>query len=88
MVRKNPGQNHVKEAERKPRERGVLEAKEDSVGIPSKATGKSNKMGTKGHPLGQNAKVVHALRKSSVGGAPGTQAGWVTHVGTQSGLVG
>lgn len=36
-VRKNPGQNHVREAGRKPREDGVLETGEESVGIVSKA---------------------------------------------------
>lgn len=45
----------------------------------SKATGKSNKMGTKEHPLGRNSEVVSTPRKNSVTGAVGTRAslGWL-----------
>lgn len=49
----------MKEAERKPREHGVLEAGEESVSSLFKAMEKSNKMRTQRHPFGCDTEVSH-----------------------------
>lgn len=48
-VRKDAGQRHVREVERKPRDDGVLEAGEESMCILSKAMGTSNERRAEGH---------------------------------------
>lgn len=64
----------MKEAERKPQEKGVLEAREESISTLSKTVGTPNKMRTERHPLRCRLEVTAVRGKSNLSGAVGTQA--------------
>ena len=64
----------MKEAERKAREFGLLEAREESASTLSRAMAKSSKMRTERHPLAYNLEVMGILGKSHLSGTVGTQA--------------
>lgn len=64
----------MKEAERKAREFGLLEAREESVSTLSRAMEKSSKMKTGRHLLAYNLEVTGILGKSNLSGTVGTQA--------------
>ena len=67
----------MKEAERKPQEKGVLEAREESISTLSKTVGTPNKMRTERHPLRCRLEVTASVEGVTSVGLQGLRPRWV-----------